>query len=89
MINYDKDFLQDIKFVLVHDWDPIGISGVPGAEDEYDNYIIKVAKILMKREASEELFNYLWWVETQHMGLSGDKSNTMITVKRLLEKIDK
>jgi hypothetical protein len=32
-----------------------------------------------------ELFDYLWWLETEHMGLPGDRQATELFAHRLIE----
>jgi len=32
--------------------------------------------MMMSRKPKSELFDYLWWLETEHMGLIGDRQAT-------------
>ncbi len=58
---------QLVRNILNEEWDPIG--GCP--EDEYDSYGAKLYVMLMDEGASaEEMADYLWWVETEYMGIS-------------------
>lgn len=44
MINFDQDkqrIWQEIHDVLLNIWDPIGVSDIESAQDEYDSYIGK------------------------------------------------
>ncbi len=34
-----REIQETIRDVLVHDWDPVGVGGVPEAQDEYDSYV--------------------------------------------------
>jgi hypothetical protein len=34
--------LRRIRSVLMDDWDPIGVQGVPEAADEYDSYVMPI-----------------------------------------------
>ncbi len=40
------------------EWDPIGVRGVPEAQDEYDAYVYGVYKYLVRRSHRNELVDY-------------------------------
>lgn len=65
-----------IRKALVEKWDPIGVREIPEAQDEYDHYVPAVYRLLVTRRPKQELFDYLWWLEREHMGLSGDRQAT-------------
>jgi hypothetical protein len=71
--------------ILLRDWDPIGVAHVPEAQDEYDAYIAEVYRLVSRRASSQQVFDYLWWVETQHMALRGDRQRTERVAQRLAE----
>ena len=76
---------EAIKRVLLEEWDPIGVKGIPEANDEYDAYVPTIYKMLISRQSRTEIFDYLWWLATQHMGLTGDRQATEKFADRLLE----
>ena len=51
--------LGRIRSVLLEDWDPIGIRGIPGAADEYDSYAMPIYSILRQHRSEEALLDYL------------------------------
>lgn len=60
-----------VRRVLMGVWDPIGVRGMPGAQDEYDAYIGPVYVMLMDQRASQRaIAAHLYDVATGHMGLS-------------------
>lgn len=73
-----------IRSALFNEWDPIGVRDIPGAVGEYDAYVGEIYSLLAKRATAEEIFNYLWHLETGHMGLEGDRKNTESFTRRLL-----
>ena len=79
-----RRYHEAIHRVLLHEWDPIGVGDVPGAEDEYDSYISEVYGLLVRREPRHKLVDFLWWVETDHMGLRGNRQRTERVADRLL-----
>ncbi|WP_234710620.1 hypothetical protein [Sinorhizobium arboris] len=61
----------EIREVLLHSWDPVGISDLPEARDEYDVYADVVLGMLVNEGAArEDIANYLLEIATEHMGLS-------------------
>jgi hypothetical protein len=75
---------EAIRLILLHEWDPIGVSQVPEAQDEYDSYIHEIYGMLIRQESRANLIHHLWWIETQHMGLYGNRSRTEAIVDQLL-----
>ncbi len=73
-----------IREVLLHEWDPIGVSHVPAAHDEYDSYVGEIYALLIRRSPIQELFDLLWWIETEGMGLCGSYSRTNKVAERLI-----
>jgi hypothetical protein len=59
-----------VRDVLLRDWDPIGISDIPEAKDEYDAYADVVFGMLINENATaEDIANYLFKIATEHMAL--------------------
>lgn len=78
-------FHAAIRELVMRQWDPIGVASIPEAADEYDSYIPAIYKLLIERRSVTEIFNYLWWLETEHMGLIGDRQATEEFATRLIE----
>jgi|SRR5262245_42215862 len=78
-------FHEAIRRALLTEWDPIGVNGVAEAQDEYDSYVPAIYKMLISRKPRHELFDYLWWLETEHMALAGDRRATERFVDRLMQ----
>lgn len=79
-----RRYHKAIREALLHEWDPIGVGDIPDAQDEYDSYVGAVYKLLISNRSRSEIFDYLWWLETEHMGLSGDRQATEAFAMRLL-----
>jgi hypothetical protein len=80
-----KLYHDAIRTILLKEWDPIGIADVPEAQDEYDYYEPQIYGMLIRKEPKNKLLDFLWWVETEHMGLCGNRGKTAEIVARLLE----
>lgn len=70
--NRARLFHEVIRQALLREWDPIGVGDIPEAQGEYDHYVATIYKMLISRKPRNEVFDYLWWLETDHMGLVGD-----------------
>jgi len=71
-----KSYQDAIRQVLLGEWDPIGVAHIPQAQDEYDGYISQIYGMLIRREPKYKLVDFLWWVETDHMGSYGNRQRT-------------
>jgi hypothetical protein len=77
-----------IREILMTEWDPIGVAGIPEAQNEYDAYISEVYRLLSRRASATELFDSLWWAETEHMGLRGNRQRTENVAQHLAELLE-
>ena len=60
-----------IRKTLLTEWDPIGVSNIPAAQDEYDVYADTVFGMLADQTAAvDAIAQYLFKIATEHMGLS-------------------
>ncbi len=75
--------------VLHYLWDPIGVSDVPDARDEYWGYLPQVFRMLIEQTPEDEIANYLVKIETERMGLSSNKENARRIAEILYEYKDK
>ena len=83
-IDQTRTLHRRIKEILLLEWDPIGIASMQGAQDEYDSYIPRISAMLIARKPVHEVFEYLLWVETQHMGLASDRQRTQHVAEMLV-----
>ncbi len=79
-----KHYHNAIKQILLQEWDPIGVKDIPEAQDEYDSYVWGVYSRLIRQVPQQELFDYLWEMETVDMGLYGNPSHTEAIVEKLI-----
>ena len=64
------------------------MSEIKEAQDEYDSYVGAIYKMLISRKSKNEIFDYLWWLETEHMGLTGNRQATVHFAERLAKLPD-
>lgn len=87
-IKFAELLQKRISTILLKEWDPIGIQDIPEAQDEYDTYVIPLYKMLIEKRTIHEIFDYLVWAESEHMGLSTDEHHTQLIAKELIKLID-
>ncbi|MCY7398521.1 MAG: hypothetical protein LH466_06770 [Sphingomonas bacterium] len=77
--------LEAIKHLFLHEWDPLGVSAVPEASDEYDAYAMRVFTSLHSGATEHSIAEYLDWLETVHMGLSIKSDRSAQIARKVLE----
>jgi hypothetical protein len=75
--------LEVLRESVMNEWDPIGVKDIPEAADEYDAYLGEIRQLVMANASIQHIFDYLWKVETQTMGLTGNREGTMHFAKHL------
>ncbi len=86
MGNKDKKLARiwrEIYKIFMNDWDPVGVLGIPEAKDEYDSYIEGLYKLLSSGASENILYDYLYNIETETMGLPGNGA----TIKKVVKKL--
>jgi hypothetical protein len=73
-----------IREILLRDWDPIGAADIPEAQDEYDSYIPGIYSRLIRHVSQRDLFDHLWEIETQNMGLGANHAKTDAVAQKLV-----
>ena len=79
-----REIQEAIRQVLLHDWDPLGVSSVPQAQDEYDSYVGGVHRLLASGASPRELAEHLATIETKSMGLKASPDLLMPVAEKLL-----
>ena len=67
---WKRQGVPELRRLLMDEWDPIGVAGIPEAADEYDSYLGTIVGMLRDRRSTDELRAYLHRVRTEYMGLS-------------------
>jgi hypothetical protein len=61
-----------IRDILLHEWDPLGVSQIPEAADEYDSYLPHVHRLIVEGADARKILDYLQAIETKEIGVWGD-----------------
>ncbi len=81
--------LNNINRLVLEKWDPIGVSNRQEAADEYHQYVHAIYQIIQNSLSYRDLFEYLWELETQYIGLKGNKPKTEEFARMLYKEIKK
>jgi hypothetical protein len=64
-----------IDEILWEEWDPIGVSGIEEARDEYQSYLPGIFALALGRCDVDEIADRLHLIERQTMGLPGNRDH--------------
>jgi len=78
-----REIQEAIRHVLLHEWDPLGVSHCPEAQDEYDSYVGGVYRLLASGAAVAEIDQHLRDIEVRLMGLCGATDRSAVAQKLL------
>ncbi len=76
---------QRVGEVLHYVWDPIGVSGIPQARDEYDMYVLSVVSLLENRASASDLAKHLNSIAVDRMGLQSNLEHANQVANILLD----
>jgi hypothetical protein len=78
------DRLTDkVRTILLNDWDPIGVAGIPEAADEYDRYAAPIERMIAAGSPISELAEHLVGIEVDMMGLGGNPERARVVAAKL------
>lgn len=81
----DSALYRAVDEVLHYVWDPIGVSSVPQARDEYHGYLPQVFSILIDGADKRTIAAYLGKVTTDKMGLLANAEHDLRVAEILFE----
>jgi hypothetical protein len=84
MKNLNKEYGR-VKSILNTKWDPIGVSNVTHAQDEYDSYVGSILTLIRRGADVVAIRDRLLEIETLAMGLPGDKNRATAVAVALRE----
>lgn len=81
----EKELYRRTDEILHYLWDPIGVSDIPQARDEYHSYLPRVFARLVENAKDHEIAAYLVKVEEGSMGLTPNKEKALEIARTLIE----
>jgi hypothetical protein len=79
----DEELYRRVDEVLHYIWDPIGVSSVPQARDEYYTYLPAVFNLLKESAPADTIAQHLTEIVVNRMGLRGATKETLEVVSVL------
>jgi hypothetical protein len=83
-----REIQENIRQLLLREWDPIGVVDEPLAQSEYDSHVGPVYRLLAAGASEREIADYLWNLETEGMGLSSPGPSALLPVALRLKAVD-
>lgn len=80
-----KTLAEQVRCVLLDNWDPMGGTALDGREDEYDGYVPVIVRMLMDETTSPHtLAGQLMKIERKAMGLDPDPARAAKAVREIM-----
>ena len=79
----ELELYRAIDEILWRDWDPIGVSGIVHARDEYQGYLPEVFRLALAGDRAK-IADYLFWAATDRMGLPTERHEHFMIADRIL-----
>src|SRR5262245_33706874 len=78
-----REIQEQIRQVLLQDWDPIGVADIPEARAEYDSYVGGVYRLLAQHAAPATVAAHLASIEGDQMGLPASPASRLAVATKL------
>jgi hypothetical protein len=83
------ELFNHVGRILHRVWDPIGVRGIDGVEDdEYASYVPGVVRRIERGAGLDQLVDHLIAIETGEMGLRGDRDRAERAAAALLGPLE-
>ncbi len=83
-----KGLNQLVDEILWNDWDPIGVNDV-APRDEYQDCVPEICSLVMKNKSATDIADKLYQIETETIGVIGNKEHCLNVANIIMNKINK
>ena len=83
-----REVMEQIRQVLLHDWDPFGIVHCDCLQDEYDSCIAGIYRLIASGARPDVIAQHLARIECEWAGLPGRMGKELMPVARKLSDLD-
>ncbi len=82
--------LEDVKDILFHEWDPIGVNDNPLCRNEYDSYATTIVRYLREGADEKKILAHLGQLQRISMGLLQiDQTRDLHVTRQLINLVKK
>lgn len=86
----EHPIVNEIRQILLHDWDPIGIGQVESMADEYDSYLYDLLCLAeLKTSQIEDYRDALLLIKRDFMEFDGDIANCTQAAEKIYALVQK
>ena len=78
-----KYLVDNIRMILLTNWDPLNVGQNPMLKDEYDRYITEIYHLVSVKSQKNIIENALERIESQELGLECNRQRISTTATRL------
>lgn len=83
MLPKDDELYRRVDEIVHYVWDPIGVSSIPQARDEYYGYLAGMYGRVQAGDL-EGIIEFMKWVASENMGLSFDEEKAVEAAQAML-----
>lgn len=80
-----ENLYKAVDEILWNDWDPIGVHEVV-PRDEYQSYVPQIFSMLIHNNTEDEIAEKLYKIETQTIGVLGNREHCLNIAKKLIDQ---
>ena len=80
---------EGIYTVLLNDWDPLGVSRIPEAQDEYNAYLPRIFHMVLEGAGASKIAEYLQYVLDERMGFGSSAIEEQIAAAEKIVRLGK
>lgn len=86
MDDYAK-LLGMVRKILLDEWDPLSVGGMPSLADEYDKYLPRIVAAVMSGESEGRISRLLFEIERDQLCVPEPRSGVCATAARSLVRL--
>jgi hypothetical protein len=88
MTNGQKEIYKSVDEILWNEWDPIGVNDI-APRDEYQSYVPEIFSMLIHNKTKIEIADRLYKIETEIIGVFGNREHCLIIAEKLMKEKNK
>lgn len=83
-----KRLRQEVRKILLNEWDPLGVKGFPHAQDQYDEYLHEFTQFVWSDSSLGTIVDRFENLERHRMGLNHSDRSRLQEVAKALKSLN-